>query len=252
MPVRCAQDIEQDTRVELPLWLADALSKRNMVSVDLPRGFGSRTRQALLADAMSVSLRERSAHCFHLCVRAAEISSRPEALDLPRVARVALSARAATSLDRATNSVGTDVATLRAQLTDIELALFERGYDVARDRLEWRRRLIPPMRVSELERGIAAKRARAAALASDAAAARAGMVSDAAADEERFRLQAGSASSMASSASAAGSADGELTSSWSSSSSAAAAAVAGGGRAPTRDAENAQLRDSAAKRRRPA
>ncbi|KAA0151824.1 hypothetical protein FNF27_03299 [Cafeteria roenbergensis] len=247
------EDIEADTRVELPLWLADALSKRNMVSVDLPRGFGSRTRQALLADAMSVPLRERSAHCFHLCVRAAEISSRPEALDLPRVARVALSARAATSLDRATNSVGTDVAALRAQLTDIELALFERGYDVARDRLEWRRRLIPSMRVSGLERGIAAKRARAAALASDAAAARAEMASDAAADEERFRLQAESASSSSSSASgyAHGPSDGELASTWSTSSSSAAAATAGG-RAPTRDADDAMLHDSAAKRRRPA
>lgn len=216
-----------------------------MVSVDLPRGFGSRARQALLADAMSVSLRERSPHCFHLCVRAAQISARPEALDLPRVARVALASRAATSLDRASNSVGTDVAALRAQLTDIELALFERGYDVARDRLDWRRRLIPSMRVSELERGIAAKRARAAALASDAAAARAGMVSDASADEERLRLHreaAGSAASMASSA------DGALTSTWSSSSSSAAA----GGRAHARDAEQAQLGDSAAKRRRPA
>jgi hypothetical protein len=135
----------------------------------MPRGFGARTRQALLADAMAVSLRERSPHCFHLCTRAAELSSRVEALELPRIARVALAARAIVTLDQAANSVGSDVAATRGQLTDFEVAIFERGYDFAKDKLGWRRRKSAPLRVSVLEQGVAARRARAAALAAEAA-----------------------------------------------------------------------------------
>lgn len=163
------QNIEQNTRIELPVWLAAVLNKRRMVAVDMPRGFGTRTRQALLADAMAVSLRERSPHCFHLCTRAAELSNRVEALELPRIARVALATRAIVTLDEAANSVGSDIAATRGKLTDFEIAIFERGYDFAKDKLEWRRRRSAPLRVSALEQGVAARRARAAALAAESA-----------------------------------------------------------------------------------
>jgi len=238
--------------VELPLWLADALSQRNMVTVDLPRGFGAKTRQSLKADAMSVSLRERSQHCFHLCVRASQISNRVEALELPGVARVALAARAKVTLDLASNSVGSDVAATRAQLTDVELAMFERGYDFAKDKLEWRRQRTSRLAVSRLEQGVAARRARAAAMAAEAAGRAAGG-GQGDGDDAPAALSSAFASSAAASDPAAGFASSlgatDDAGSAGYDSDDVSSARPGHGRAPSRDAAAAGMGDGGAPKR---
>jgi hypothetical protein len=40
----CTADIEEGQRVELPLWIAEPLSRGRYVVVDLPRGFSSAVR----------------------------------------------------------------------------------------------------------------------------------------------------------------------------------------------------------------
>jgi hypothetical protein len=155
---RCAQDIEETARVELPIWLARELAERNMVTVDLPRGFGTRFRQQLIADASTVSLRERSPHFFRLCIHAAQIlliapsSSRVSASSLPQMGLVALAARSIRLLDKAPNCVGEDVALYRASLTDFEQAIFQRSYELAKERFEWKHRRSAALKVSQLER----------------------------------------------------------------------------------------------------
>jgi hypothetical protein len=51
-------------QVELPLWLASLLQKRNYVTIDMPKMFNKRSREQLDAGAASVNLREKSPHYF--------------------------------------------------------------------------------------------------------------------------------------------------------------------------------------------
>ena len=38
------QDIEENQRLELPLWLAEPLARRNLITVDVPRNYSSKVR----------------------------------------------------------------------------------------------------------------------------------------------------------------------------------------------------------------
>jgi GINS complex subunit 3 len=78
-------DLPQHAKIELPLWLAAALSDRNMVRIEIPKQFGPKMRDELMADAISVNLREHSYYFFEVGLKLSRITRDD---DLQRTLRV--------------------------------------------------------------------------------------------------------------------------------------------------------------------
>ena len=55
-----SETLVENSRIELPLWLAVFLSEKKVVKVDIPKHFGSRMRDEIRAGAASINLREFS------------------------------------------------------------------------------------------------------------------------------------------------------------------------------------------------
>lgn len=59
-------DLPAHSKVELPLWLATTLTEKNMVDIELPKHYGSRIREDIMAGASAVPLREYSFYYFEV------------------------------------------------------------------------------------------------------------------------------------------------------------------------------------------
>jgi GINS complex subunit 3 len=59
-------DLPAHSKVELPLWLAQMLSEKNMIEIELPKHYGSRIREDIMAGATAVPLREYSYYYFEV------------------------------------------------------------------------------------------------------------------------------------------------------------------------------------------
>lgn len=81
-------------QVELPLWLAASLSRRNFVEAKMPSRYASNMRNALNADPSpnTVRLRSRSPHYFELGLMLASIV-KPTDYELPQLLRKSLAIR---------------------------------------------------------------------------------------------------------------------------------------------------------------
>jgi GINS complex subunit 3 len=61
-----SHDLPAHSKVDLPLWLAHTLTDKNMVEIELPRHYGSRIREDIMAGASAVPLREYSFYYFEV------------------------------------------------------------------------------------------------------------------------------------------------------------------------------------------
>ncbi|KAJ1447390.1 hypothetical protein M885DRAFT_542968 [Pelagophyceae sp. CCMP2097] len=131
-------DLLKGSRLDLPLWLADVLSKKNIVQLEMPAAFDAAARAEIDAGAMSVDLRSKSAHYYKIGSYVAH------ALDddaLRRKLRVAISGeRFEKILDWSQNSSNDDVSPLIDKLTHDEAALFYHGLDATRQVGAWKAR----------------------------------------------------------------------------------------------------------------
>ena len=63
-PSSAEEDLKQDTKIELPLWLAKSLDAKNMVHLELPKYYGTKFLLHLSADPSVVNIREKSPFFF--------------------------------------------------------------------------------------------------------------------------------------------------------------------------------------------
>jgi GINS complex protein len=133
-------DLARGTRLELPLWLSEALAPRGYVRVDLPRAFNLATRQALMADARVVRLGEKSPMYYELAARLSAVSTHREVQFISAVARAAFADRCNMILDRASAPDTRDQFEWAQTLTLLETELLQRNAEQANERRAWRLR----------------------------------------------------------------------------------------------------------------
>lgn len=158
-PASDSPDLEPGAALELPLWLAAVLANRNIVDVSLPRVFTGRTRQALIADAPTVALRDKGAFYYEIGVELAELV-RPPNPPLVQLLRTVLAKRYAGVLDISTNSLGQDTTYFTRQLTNLERNLFEAGYWNTSAFYAWKTRRMEKLTTSSIMRPPKRKRGR--------------------------------------------------------------------------------------------
>ena len=61
-----SEDLPENTRIELPLWLALAFGNKNMVNLELPKHFERKMRDEILAGAENINLKEFSHYFFEV------------------------------------------------------------------------------------------------------------------------------------------------------------------------------------------
>jgi GINS complex subunit 3 len=61
-----SEDLPENSRIELPLWLALAFGRKNMVNLELPKHFERKMRDEILAGAENINLKEFSHYFFEV------------------------------------------------------------------------------------------------------------------------------------------------------------------------------------------
>ena len=120
--------------------LVFGLSCFQMVSVHLPRAFGSKVRETLLADPTALKLREKSPSFYEIGLTLSRLVKHDDGATLPTSTRVALATRMSSILDHSQHSLDQDVSGFTSTLTDLEQQLFDAGYRYAVDRQSWKDR----------------------------------------------------------------------------------------------------------------
>lgn len=59
-------DLPLNSKIDLPLWLSQILTEKNMIEIELPKHYGSRIREDIMAGAIVVPLREYSFYYFEV------------------------------------------------------------------------------------------------------------------------------------------------------------------------------------------
>lgn len=135
-------DVEQGTKVELPLWLGEmlAVSKptgdTSLASMDMPTALGPRVLNALKADPKSVELRAQAQHFYGLGVRMLDLFEDDEMVD---VLMDTFKLRAVEIADKATNTrnVSSDTTEFVAGMDETERALFRAAHDGGNAVRQW-------------------------------------------------------------------------------------------------------------------
>jgi GINS complex subunit 3 len=81
-----SNDLEEGSKVELPLWLSKPLREKNMIEIELPKHYGIRIREEINAGALAVKLREYSYYYFEVGLQLSKITKDD---DLKRTLRTA-------------------------------------------------------------------------------------------------------------------------------------------------------------------
>lgn len=79
-------DLQSGTKVELPLWLATYLAECKIVDVELPKHYGSKMRDAILAGAAPINLKDFSHYYFDVGLKLSKLLND---IDLQRTMRTA-------------------------------------------------------------------------------------------------------------------------------------------------------------------
>ena len=79
-------DLPSGTKVELPLWLASYFAECKIVEIELPKHYGSKMRDAILAGAAPINLKDFSHYYFDVGLKLAKLVND---LDLQRTMRTA-------------------------------------------------------------------------------------------------------------------------------------------------------------------
>eukprot|EP01135_Chromosphaera_perkinsii_P007619 Nk52_evm75s914 gene=Nk52_evmTU75s914 len=137
--------LEEGTNVELPLWLASILRKRNMVDMDTPNIFGPKYRASLKADASTVDLHSWCPHYYDVGMKIANLMGEP---NLGPDLKQAFLDRFHLIMDLSLNSAHEDTSAFTSKLDELERQLFMSGFRAVIEYHKWHSRKIGKLSAS--------------------------------------------------------------------------------------------------------
>ncbi|BDA42269.1 probable DNA replication complex GINS protein PSF3 [Coccomyxa sp. Obi] len=124
-PSSGSEDVKQRAAVELPLWMLQPLTSRDMLSVKVPRWYGEKMRRKIQAGAGVENLRLRCPYFYNVALALHSIDGAPSVADLvistfrSRYKEILTKAHA--------NESAKEMARIEALLSIEEAALFNAG-----------------------------------------------------------------------------------------------------------------------------
>eukprot|EP00941_MAST-03F_sp_MAST-3F-sp1_P002868 g2868.t1 len=144
-----ADMLSSGSKVELPLWLAGFCGEKQYVEAKMPSFYSARVRSRLRADPNVVNLRDRSPYFYQLGQKMSNMLGDD---DLTPVLQKALALRYSKIMDCAFNSSGEDTTYFTRKLTELELSIFRKAAESAKNISQWKHRHHIKLRSSEVVR----------------------------------------------------------------------------------------------------
>ncbi|GFS36461.1 DNA replication complex GINS protein PSF3 [Nephila pilipes] len=138
-PSSGSQDLAKGTKLEIPLWMAQTLQGRRLVTMDIPRVYREAYREILNADATVVDLHKMGPYFYHLGLYLLRFAHQ-DSEDICRILNQTLRNRFRQIMDTSQNSLEEDATTLTANLDRTEVALFNLGHKSLLDLKNWQNR----------------------------------------------------------------------------------------------------------------
>ncbi|KFM61684.1 DNA replication complex GINS protein PSF3, partial [Stegodyphus mimosarum] len=135
-PSSGSPDLAQGTKLELPLWMAQALQNRHIIAVEVPRVYREAYREILNADASVVDLHKMGPYFYHFGLYLLRFSHH-DSEDICKILNQTFRNRFRKLMDTSQNSLKEDAATLTSNLDRTEIALFNLGYKSLHDLKSW-------------------------------------------------------------------------------------------------------------------
>jgi hypothetical protein len=127
------EDLASGADLKLPIWLAESLIQKHMVTANIPKTHAKAIRHELRVDAASVSMAQNP-YIYELGSILALMTGDTE---LPLILAKTFSTRFAQLWDSARNWRDDDTSTVTASMCYAERKLFARGYDSISDYNVW-------------------------------------------------------------------------------------------------------------------
>lgn len=160
-PGKGDKDLQEGSRIPLPLWMGGHLARKNYVLLNLPQHYGATMRSRLSADAASVPVRDRSAHYFEVGMRLCSLITDLEVIpEVKEALRSGLGQRVVDLVSRAQSAHGKDLTLQCRQLTDEERDLFNLTRATCLEFDNWRSRKRPYLAASQVVSSVAKRRRR--------------------------------------------------------------------------------------------
>ncbi|KAF0682854.1 Aste57867_25041 [Aphanomyces stellatus] len=135
-------DILENTKLDLPLWLAAALARHGTVNVQVPTCLSARYRNVIKAGPSAANLRDMNPYFFELGKAVLPLlANETESQEIDDILRIGFGGeRYKQILDQSMNSYDEDTTEFTRKLTEYEKDLFQAGVNDAQDFLRWRER----------------------------------------------------------------------------------------------------------------
>mmetsp|Transcript_29273 Transcript_29273/g.57472 ORF Transcript_29273/g.57472 Transcript_29273/m.57472 type:complete len:189 (-) Transcript_29273:172-738(-) len=114
------EDIKKDSKIPLPFWLTQVLATRNMVTPTLPKCFGNRFRESLLADPKVVDLNDENEYFYELGAKLVVLARDPDIADM---LKRSLASRYQEIIKRDHTYRSIDFTQFTSRLTNMEMRL---------------------------------------------------------------------------------------------------------------------------------
>ncbi|XP_015918450.2 DNA replication complex GINS protein PSF3 [Parasteatoda tepidariorum] len=132
-------DLAQGTKLEIPLWMAQALQSRRIISIDLPKVYKEGYRKILNADATIVDLHKMGPYFYHFGLYLLKFIHQ-DSEEIGKMLSETFRNRFRMLMDTSQNALEEDAATLTANLDRTEVALFNVGHKSLLDLKNWMHR----------------------------------------------------------------------------------------------------------------
>lgn len=131
-------DIPEDTKIELPLWLCKGLyeKKKKVVSVELPKVYRERWRTVFNADPTVVDLHKMGPYYYGLGSQLLHFEN-PENLEIAQTLLQTFIGRFRRTMDLSQNAYNEDTSALVERLDCLEQSLFKAGQSGLNDFQSW-------------------------------------------------------------------------------------------------------------------
>lgn len=134
------ENLDEGSRVELPLWLSRVLRTRNMVEVRAPPYFAAHSQTNLKSNARNADLKALSPYYYEVGIALARMVRGERQRSLVPDMTHLFAERVQQIVMSASNSRDSDVSEISQRLTSWEHALFASGFEQAEESIRWRQR----------------------------------------------------------------------------------------------------------------
>uniref|UniRef100_T1JJC2 DNA replication complex GINS protein PSF3 n=1 Tax=Strigamia maritima TaxID=126957 RepID=T1JJC2_STRMM len=147
-PAADDENLEVGTKLELPFWLAQDLSKRAIVRVDIPKVYKESYREILQADATVVDLHKIGPNFYNFATHVI-IFEHAESKQIMECLMQTFKERFKRIMDASQNHLQNGTNDIIGKLDDFEKYLFKRGQESFKDYQQWQNRKIEKITTSE-------------------------------------------------------------------------------------------------------